>query len=376
MSDSTDFATLAADVLRERPEEARPREISRDVGIGVIAQAMAERRRRRAVRRVVAGMSVLSAAAAAAMFYLAPLGAPGRTACVGAACRAGHVRVEGVGGSVSERTLAHGQSVTAGQGHPTVVEFATGTRITLTEHGELVYREDTALQRFGLVHGTAHLTVAKLTAGQRFIVDTDDAEVEVRGTVFDVAVRPPTEGCLARTAVSVTEGAVEVRSHGGRLVLHPGETWESACTAPPTLPDAPPAHVGPRAHKAAHPAGPEAPAAALLPEPVPVAAAPAAETAPASASDARKSELLAQNDLYQEATSARQAGESSRALELYEKLLERYPGGPLSESAGVERIRLLERVNPARARTLARGYLGRYRNGFARAELEALLAEP
>jgi hypothetical protein len=363
-----EYAELAAAALKRRETEVRPREFSRDVGIGVVANAMAERRRRRWALRALSVSGVLASAAAVALYFgVGTFGAASRMACVGPGCGAG-VRVDG---SVSEHRLEHGQSVVAGQGRSTVVAFGSGTKITLRDQGELVYREDTALQRFGLVRGAAHLVVAKLTGGQRFVVDTEDAEVEVRGTVFDVAVKRGPAECRRRTVVTVSEGAVEVRSRGKTIALHPGDTWEGECSAG----DKVRADVS-RAPAPVRPANkpPVTPAVPADSEGgVSVAEAPA----PAAAKDdVAESSLTEQNDLYAAATVARKQGDSSRALGLYDRLLERFPRGPLAESAGVERIRLLKRVSPVRAEEEARRHLSRYPSGYASAELKALLALP
>jgi hypothetical protein len=269
------------------------------------------------------------------------------------------VRVETQGGNVSEHRLEHGQSVVAGQGRSTVVEFGSGTRITLREQGELVYREDTDVQRFGLVRGAAHLVVAKLSKGQRFVVDTDDAEVEVRGTVFDVAVQRGPASCPRKTLVAVTEGSVEVRSRGAKVVLSPGQEWASACSAPAAAAAPEPARTpAPKAKVAAAPSGSE-------------------HAAPTeSASKEVDSALVVQNNLFAEATAARQRGDLAGALATYDRLLDRFPRGPLAESANVERIRILKRTDPERARSAARRHLERYRDGFASAELRALLEKP
>jgi hypothetical protein len=358
-----DFAELAATALKRRVPEARVREFSRDVGIGVIVNAMAERRRRRALRAFLAG-TVLASAAVVALYFGIASRMKSHVACVGPGCGGG-VRVDG---SVSERRLEHGQSVVAGQGRSTVVEFGSGTKITLRDQGELVYREDTALQRFGLVRGAAHLVVATLSPGQRFVVDTEDTEVEVRGTVFDVAVKNGPADCPRRTAVAVTEGAVEVRSRGKRSLLHAGETWLGECSAPEK-----PAAEASRAPAPVR-ASKKGPAAPLNPAGSAVAAS--AVEPPVVKADAAESSLNEQNDLYAAATAARKQGDGGRALALYERLLDRFPSGPLAESAAVERIRLLKRLAPERARADARRHLARYPNGYASAELEALLAPP
>jgi ferric-dicitrate binding protein FerR (iron transport regulator) len=359
-----DFAELAAATLKRRASEARLREFSRDQGIGVVANAMAERRRRRrALRGFLVGSVLASAAGIALYLGVGSLRTETHTVCVGPGCGVGHIRVDG---AVSEHRLEHGQSVVAGQGRATVVEFGTGTKITLKDQGELVYREDTAVQRFGLVRGAAHLVVAKLSNGQRFVVDTEDAEVEVRGTVFDVAVKVGPPECPRRTAVAVTEGAVEVRSRGKKLVLRPGDTWEGECAPAARVADAAraPARVAKKA--------PVAPAPLSSTEVV----ASVAEPQQSAKDDAAESSLNEQNDLYAAATAARKQGDGARALALYDRLLERFPRGPLAESASVERIRLLKRLSPERAEADARRHLSRYPQGFASVELKALLSPP
>jgi hypothetical protein len=362
-----DYAALASAALKRRASDARLREFSRDQGIGVVANAMAERRRRRrALRGFLAGGLLASAAGIA--LYLG-VGSPRpetHAACAGPGCGVGHIRVDG---AVSEHRLEHGQSVVAGQGRATVVEFGTGTKITLKDQGELVYREDTAVQRFGLVRGAAHLVVAKLSNGQRFVVDTEDAEVEVRGTVFDVAVTLGPPECPRRTSVAVTEGAVEVRSRGKKLVLHPGDTWEGDCAPAEKAADVAraPSRVAKKA--AAAPATPTAPSGTEVVTSI-------AEPQQSAKDAAAESSLNEQNDLYAAATAARKQGDGARALTLYDRLIERFPRSPLAESASVERIRLLKRLSPERAEGDARRHLSRYPQGFASVELRALLAPP
>jgi hypothetical protein len=365
-----DFADLAAAALRRRPVESRVREVSRDHGIGVVAEAMAERRRRKTVRGLLLGGGLVAAAGVALFIGLGGFERVGQGS-------GGHVRVEGQAGRVSEHKLEHGQSVVSGQGRSTVVEFGSGTRITLTDQGELVYREDTAVQRFGLVRGAAHLVVARLTDNQRFIVDTADAEVEVRGTVFDVAIAEGEKRCPERTLVSVTEGAVQVRSAGTTRMLRSGEKWESACVPRVPTPAAP--EPGAQASKASSALVAGARASTEESE------SPEGEAAPGALDDAKTevagegladSKLTEQNDLFAAATAARQAGSRARALELYDRLLARFPRGPLAESAGVERIRVLWQLDPERARAAARSHLARYRDGIATKELETLAEGP
>ncbi len=84
-----------------------------------------------------------------------------------------------------------------------------------------------------LVEGTISVEVTPLAPGQRFRVVTDDGEVEVRGTAFDVTAAG---GHLVR--VEVSHGRVEVRTAGAGVVLHAGESWSSptVMNGPTSLP--------------------------------------------------------------------------------------------------------------------------------------------
>ena len=86
-----------------------------------------------------------------------------------------------------------------------------------------------------LTSGRMEVVVPKLRRGERFIVTTDDAEVEVRGTRFEVEARG---GLLVE--VSVQSGLVEVRPRGRAVaLLRAGEKW----TRPSEAPEAEPIHA-------------------------------------------------------------------------------------------------------------------------------------
>jgi FecR protein len=146
-----------------------------------------------------------------------------------------------------------------------------------------------------LVRGRAHLQVKKLHGGQRFHVLTPDADVQVRGTEFDVELRP---GMRPGTCVRVQEGLVAVYADGEHLVA-PGQSW-----------------------------GCEAPVANVVP-PAPIALpAPTRHAPHLSASD-----LRAQNALFQTALEAERGGRYADAASLYRRLLARAPRGPLAVQA-------------------------------------------
>jgi FecR-like protein len=114
-------------------------------------------------------------------------------------------------------------------------------RASFTQTRELI--EGKANEVVRLEDGRVRVAVTKLYAGERFRVATDDAEVEVRGTAFDVVAE---HGFLR--AVVVQEGVVAVRVRGEReIVLRAGDRWARAerATAPqPDTADRAPAGFG------------------------------------------------------------------------------------------------------------------------------------
>ncbi len=108
-------------------------------------------------------------------------------------------------------------------------------------------------ERVELAAGRIRVEVEHLDAGERFRVITVDAEVEVRGTAFDVVAR---RGELV--SVHVHEGVVDVRwRDAATVVLRAGESW----SAPRQ--DATPRELAPRASAVLE----QMPPALELPEP-------------------------------------------------------------------------------------------------------------
>jgi outer membrane protein assembly factor BamD (BamD/ComL family) len=97
--------------------------------------------------------------------------------------------------------------------------------------------------------------------------------------------------------------------------------------------------------------------------------APAQVAAPTPASS-----LSEQNRAFALAVGAHRAGDVERAAHEFDRLIERFPEGPLAESASVQRMKLARDVDHPRARMLAREYLARYPGGFAR-ELARAIAD-
>ena len=158
-----------------------------------------------------------------------------------------------------------------------------------------------------LVRGRAHLQVRKLHGGQRFHVLTPDADVQVRGTEFDVELVDSHAGARSGTCVRVEEGLVAVVAAGATHLVSAGQTW--GC------PDV----------QAAAPVPAPAPAAAVIALPAPERHVATPRT---SASD-----LRLQNTLFQTALEAERGGRYGQAAQLYRRLLARAPHGPLAAQA-------------------------------------------
>jgi hypothetical protein len=82
-----------------------------------------------------------------------------------------------------------------------------------------------------------------------------------------------------------------------------------------------------------------------------------------------------QNDLFARGVTARKRGDVKGALDVFTRLIAKYPGSALAENALVERMRLLRGIDAAGARTEAHRYLSTYPSGFAHQEAEELLRE-
>lgn len=294
-----------------------------------------------------------------------------------------------------DRPLGAGDQVFAPLTAPVRLGDTAGTQLTLDPGAMLTVVEATATRRFALRRGAVEAHVRKLGAGERFIIETSDAEIEVHGTEFRVALGDPESvpctgagpKATVATRVSVTGGVVSVKWSGDDQRLHPGEEWPPRCAAqqavlarnagPNVVPDLAPgakaADVQPlapavaparRVHRRANGGG-----AGSLP------------AAPVSAADlgaprrgVPASILEAQNDLFIAAVRARRAGENTKALALFERFMRDYPDASLFESALVHKMRLLAATSDLPGASVsARQYLARFPDGFARDEARALL---
>jgi ferric-dicitrate binding protein FerR (iron transport regulator) len=362
----TRYATEAARILAAARggAVAPPSADSREKAIAALASAMGERRRLRWQGRV----SAIAVAAAAAIalgvegvrFFMPAEGSTTVVATeVGTGARlyrAGRAGALDAGG-----TVAAGDRVSAGTG--VAMRLSTGTTLAIEPSSELQIVDAGPAMRLALLRGAVQAKVAKLHPGERFVVATPDAEIEVRGTAFRLAASADTV-CdePSSTRLEVFEGVVAVRRGSAVTLVGAGGVWPSGChrrpaaEAPSVAPAAPVAQpVEPRPRRLAV----RAPA---LPPPTP---------APDPGST-----LAEQNDLFGRAVAARRAGDRQGALERFLELERRFPSSPLGEASMVERMRLVAGRDRDAGRAIAREYLARYPEGFAGAEARALMREP
>lgn len=239
------------------------------------------------------------------------------------------------------RSLAEGSRLVTPPDGRANLAFSTGTSVLVGEGTDVVLGGDGATQVLRLNAGWIDLHVAKVADNQKFLVDTPDSEVEVRGTRFRVTLARADASCGngTTTRVVVSEGVVVVRHANTESRVSAGEQWPSGCTTA---------------------SAPLSPAAGRTQE--------------SGVAALESSSLAEQNDLFGEALAHKRRGEVKLAVASFERFLDEYPGSALAESAMAERMRLLRSSGGPRATQAAKRYLAAYPNGFAHAEAEAILA--
>lgn len=265
--------------------------------------------------------------------------------------------------AAGERALHDGdalQTATGAHAHFTTSKSS----VNLGESTELrLSRPSAAEERISLRRGRVDVSVEKAVETKRaVVVETPDAEVVVRGTVFDVRVEPMQ--AKTNTRVHVTRGSVWVLAQGVQVaLLSAGQSWSSAAGLEAVAPA---------------PADTPTPAAGAV-RVEPLGTAPPAVNKPASRetprdAPARKGGTLAEeNRLFSAGVEARNRGDVGRAAELFGELLTTYPKTTLREVAQVERFRALSRAGQAtRAASEARHYLAEHPDGAAKTEARDL----
>ncbi len=335
----------------------------RDRAIAAIAVALRTRRVRRHLRVAAAIAGALTVAAAAMALVRVtrvapsvasappPASAPAESRLPPDLTRAVNVIAHPAGDGalvvsasneplVEGEALAPGSRIIARPGGRAILAFSTGTRLTVEDGGDLTLVDGGPTSVVALGRGLLRADVAKLHEHERFLVRTDDAEVEVRGTSFTVRSMSASECGGSATRVEVFEGVVVVRSGGAEARIVPGGSWTTPCSAQPS-PSAPPTLVHGRS----------------------------------SSGSAKTNELslAAQNDLFATAVSAKQHGNAGAAAERFGEFLSRYPASPLAESAAAQQMKLLRAIDLGRARAAAKAYAARWPDGFARPDADEIL---
>jgi ferric-dicitrate binding protein FerR (iron transport regulator) len=277
--------------------------------------------RRRAVVRA-AGLIALGAGAATAFWYALPRMAAVRTTTT--------MTTTDLSVSIP---LAQSILFEAPADRPARVRVGDTVTITLAPGSRarpMVPAGATSSLAIALESGRAHFEVQKLHGDRRFHVMTLDADVEVRGTVFDVALLPPAG---APTCVSVDEGLVQVAKGTRTRLLARGESWDCDVASDST-------NAAPATEAAAAPTTPPADEPVHRRREIPAVATagmkpgtdPPREIAGSESGTASvvTSDLRAQNQIFQAALSAQRAGQAGEAVGLYRQLLARAPDGPLA----------------------------------------------
>jgi hypothetical protein len=309
------------------PPPARDRQARRGRLVPALRTHIAREHRRVRRRRVWIRGATLVAAGSAAAIALVMIQHPGLGLPVVTGSEPAIALLDGtlfLGDGAHRRTLRPGETMTVGAAdgleapaaETARVQLASAATLTLAPSsrvGRLITTASTAeagsrIEAVTLVRGRAHLKVTKLHGAQRFHVLTPDADVEVRGTEFDVELRPrATPG----TCVRVQEGLVAVATGGEPHLVSPGQTW--GC-APVPVPQA----------------AQRMPAVTVV---APVADAAQSPSERRAEARARASDLRIQNRLFQSALEAERGGNFAEAAQRYHRLLARSPRGPLAAQA-------------------------------------------
>ncbi len=240
---------------------------------------------------------------------------------------------------------------------------------TLTTHGEAAFvrissRPDEVVM---LDTGTLSVEVTPLARGERFRVVTTDAEVEVRGTAFEITAD---HGRLL--AVHVWHGRVEVRPLAGEtVILTLGDSWATPATTAIVVP------VSPVMPKLSSEQVPTTSRAEIEPRAGTDRVRPRKATIPipkVSQPSAPEQIVDLGTRTYQEAWSALRAGDHASAARGFERAATVAPRSALSEDAWYWRAVSLARAGqPAEARAAFTEFLEHYRNSPRAPQASAML---
>jgi hypothetical protein len=240
----------------------------------------------------------------------------------------------------------------------TTLKPSNDARFERSRHG--------ALEVVTLKTGTVDVTVRPLAPGERFVIRTDDAEVEVRGTALRVEAD---QGKIR--SVAVAEGAVEVRYAGFSAVIPSGGSWRATGEAPAA---APVAAAVPPALAAAPVFAPRAAAPRLASRAMPEPAAPLAPEPKVAEPPPPKAPAMSQASLaFADALGAMRRGDYAAGALQLEKFAGSHASDARSDEAEILRAIALQRAGRAgEAAAAASRYLSGRPAGAHRAEAKRI----
>jgi hypothetical protein len=337
----------------------------RDAMIGVIGGEILASAKRRAQVERFRKVSMFAAAAAVVLAIgagvrLHQVSESGNGAASGATLQGTAVLVRGDETKKLESTqafaLRSGEQIqTSADGEAKLQMRETELRIGPASKLSVPASTNALEERLSLAVGRVDVSVKKNAAERRVVIETPTAEVVMRGTHFSVNVSS-TAGHVTTTKVAAAQGSVWIVVKGERVAtLKAGDEWTSA-----------------RDGKAEDVASLDATAETQRKtELTGKSSVPrgARQRATSPATPAETGTLAEENQLFQTALDARNRGNDARAVELFDKLLSRFPRSALGEEAQVERFRALKRLGKNQhAAAAARRYLAGHKSGFARDE--------
>ncbi|HVR20664.1 MAG TPA: FecR family protein, partial [Polyangiaceae bacterium] len=168
---------------------------NRTRGIATIERAIAARQKARVLRFWLLGAAAVALIASAGAWFGSPV-ASSSTQRQPAESVSVTLSARGAGATLSPgHTALHdgdrlfvGGGVSVNKEGSAMLDLSTGTRLELEGDASVVANDLDRQQRFYLSKGALRAKVAKLSTGQRFVVETPDAEIEVRGTEFRLEV--------------------------------------------------------------------------------------------------------------------------------------------------------------------------------------------
>ncbi len=264
---------------------------------------------------------------------------------------------------------------------PVYAPIPRETTIHASRGARFEHATDAGLETLALKSGELDVRVRPLGKAERFVVRTDDAEIEVRGTAFHVAAE---DGKIR--GVTVVEGSVEVRYAGFTAIIPSGGSWRAnGDSAPPSASVTPPASsaaslaagapstpsvtassphaaivaaaepLAPRSAHALTKKDPTPPEPVAAPEP-----APTKEASPASRAFADAMDALAR-------------GDNELAADRFGSFSAKYAGDARSDEADYLRAIALQRAgHDGDARAASRRYLSSRPDGAHRADAKVI----